>query len=381
MKKLNPDLLRSNIEKRINEDITSGRVGGCSCMVMQSGKVLYEGFFGNSDIGINVDDNTLFRLASMTKPVTAAAVLICIDRGLLKLDDKVSKFIPRFAKMQIGRMNEGKLEIVGDAQKEITLKDLLTHSSGLGSGDVGNYALSLMRREVEHSCLEKAVDHYSKSALDFEPASAQFYSALFGFDVLAHVVEIATGVPYNEFIEKEICEPLGMQDTTFTPTDEQRARIVPMHDYTDGKPVTVDFPHGGMFEGLPLTYFMGGAGLVSSHRDYSKFVQMLLGKGVYNGKRIISEEMIDAMSSPQLPYEIMPYSERWGLGVRVIVDEEYKRLPVGSFGWSGAYGTHFWVDPENDIAAIYLKNSRFDGGSGAETAANFEKDVTDSFNE
>ena len=236
-----------------------------------------------------------------------------------------------------------------------------------------------MTWEKEQSCLREAVEHYSRSALDFEPFSAQFYSAIFGFDVLARIVEIVSGMQYNDFIRENILEPLGMDDTTFTPTDEQRGRLIPMHDYVDGKAVAVDFPVGGMFEGLPLAYFMGGAGLAATMSDYSRFADMLLNYGEYNGKRIISRELVEAMGTPHVPHEIMPYSERWGLGVRVIVDDEYKRLPVGSYGWSGAYGTHFWVDPENKITAIYMKNSRFDGGSGAETAAHFEEDVTNSF--
>lgn len=377
MKKLNKVLLKENIEKRINADIAAGTVGGCSAIVVQNGEILYENSFSSENFEVN--KNTIFRLASMTKPITAAAVLICIDRGLVSLDDKVSKFVPGFANMQIGKMNDGDLEIVGDAEKEITILHLLTHTSGLGSGDVGNYALSKMTWEKEQSCLKEAVEHYSRSALDFEPFSAQFYSAIFGFDVLARIVEIASGKEYNDFVRENIFEPLGMEDTTFTPSNEQRSRIIPMHDYTDNKSVAVDFPIGCMFEGLPLTYFMGGAGLASTVRDYIKFAEMLLNKGEYNGKQIISKEMVEAMATPHVPHEIMPYSERWGLGVRVIVDEEYKRLPVGSFGWSGAYGTHFWVDPENKITAIYLKNSRFDGGSGAETAAHFEEDVTNSF--
>lgn len=377
MRKLNRSLLKENIEKRINERIASGMVGGCCAAVMQDGELLYKNCFSSQ--GFEVNENTTFRLASMTKPITAAAILICIDRGLVTIEDKVSKFVPGFAKMQIGKMNNGELEIVGDAEKEITILHLLTHTSGLGSGEVGNYALSKMTWEKEQSCLREAVEHYSRSALDFEPFSTQFYSAIFGFDVLARIVEIASGTEYNDFVRENIFEPLGMTDTTFTPTDDQRDRLIPMHDYIDGKAKAVDFPVGGMFEGLPLAYFMGGAGLASTVNDYLKFAEMLLNKGEYNGKRIISQELVEAMGTPQVPHEIMPFSERWGLGVRVIVNEDYKRLPVGSFGWSGAYGTHFWVDPENKITAVYLKNSRFDGGSGAETAAHFEEDVTNSF--
>ena len=119
--------------------------------------------------------------------------------------------------------------------------------------------------------------------------------------------------------------------------------------------------------------------MASTLDDYSAFAEMLLNKGNAGEKQIISPELIEMMATPQLPKSIMPDPQVWGLGVRVITHESYKILPVGAFGWSGAYGTHFWVDPVNKITAVYLKNSAYDGGSGALTAAHFEEDVTNSF--
>ena len=123
---------------------------------------------------------------------------------------------------------------------------------------------------------------------------------------------------------------------------------------------------------------MGGAGLVSTLEDYSHFTDMLMNGGVYGGKRLLSEASIGNMATPRISEYKRNRTRYWGLSVRVITTEEYRVLPVGAFGWSGAYGTHFWIDPVNRIEAIYLKNSRFDGGSGAVTSANFEKDVFDS---
>ena len=127
---------------------------------------------------------------------------------------------------------------------------------------------------------------------------------------------------------------------------------------------------------LPLIYFCGGASLVSSVSDYSNFAEMLLAGGKNaNGERIISHDMINMMQAPSVSNEVMPGPQKWGLGVRVITSDDYTHLPVGSFGWSGAYGAHMWVDTTNKITAVYMKNSLYDGGSGALTAVNFEDDI------
>ena len=153
-----------------------------------------------------------------------------------------------------------------------------------------------------------------------------------------------------------------------------------MHIKENGKSGVFEMKEGCVFENVPVTHYLGGAGLISSLDDYTSFAKMLLNKGEINGNRVISEKAVKLISTPQVPESIMPGNERWGLGVRVITSENYRYLPVGTFGWSGAYGTHFWIDPVNSIAAVYMKNSMYDGGSCAVTAANFEKDVFNSFN-
>ena len=168
-----------------------------------------------------------------------------------------------------------------------------------------------------------------------------------------------------------------MKDTTFVPSEEQWARMIKMHDLVDGKAVEGFIPKGYVSRDIPCTNYLGGGGLVSTLGDYWNFAEMLLGGGVFKGRRVISEESVRALSSPQIPEELQPGVARWGLAMRVVVGEH--RRPVGSYGWSGAYGTHFWVDPENKITAVYMKNSFYDGGSGAKTSAEFEKDVYASF--
>ena len=378
MKIIDEKILGHEIEKSIKEDIENGRVGGAAVCVWQSGKELYRNYFSNIAGGFDVKEDTIFRMASMTKPITAVAVLILVDRGLISLDDKVSDYIKGFEEMPLGRVENAEVISVGKAQNPITVRHLLSHTSGLISGPVGEKMLAKFP-VAERVSLEKVVDYYTNCPLDFDPFTQQAYSGVAAFDVLARVVEIVSGKSYSVFLAEEIFEPLGMKDTTFAPDDEQWSRMIPMHDRADEKSVIADFPKGSIFGGFPTSYTCGGAGLASTLGDYLKFAKMLYNRGEANGKRIISEQAFDEMIKPQVSQEIMPGSEQWGLSVRVITSEN-NLLPVGAFGWSGAYGTHFWIDPETHVIAVYMKNSLYDGGSGAVTARDLEKNVKTAMN-
>lgn len=379
MRRLNPELLRKNIEKTVNGDIESGRVGGAAVKVMQNGKTLYRADFGYSDCDNKtpLSSDTIFRLASMTKPITAVAILIQVSRGLVDLFDPVYKFLPEYAELDLGALDENKQIVrTGKARNTVRVIHLVTHSSGIGCFELGDMQLAQMKPENKQS-IATVVDYFANAAISFEPYTAQMYSPVVGFDILARIVEITSGMPYREFVKKEIFTPLGMADTTCVPTDEQWARVISMHNYVDGKGVSADVGSRYIFGGFPLTYNCGGAGIASTVEDYSRFASMLLSGGEYNGVRILPESLARSMSIPHLPETVMPYHEIWGLSVRVIVGEN--TLPVGSYGWSGAYGTHFWIDPENKIVAIYMKNSYYDGGADASTARRFESDVMNCF--
>ena len=151
--------------------------------------------------------------------------------------------------------------------------------------------------------------------------------------------------------------------------------MVGMHNYQEGVGIAEPTIPGCVVDDCPVTHPLGGAGLVSTLDDYIKFAQMLLNKGMAPGGRVLEEQWVEQMAVPQLPVELMSEHVNQGLGVRVITGDGYPWLPDGTFGWSGAYGTHYWVDPVNEIVAVYLKNSRYDGGSGALTGKHFEEDV------
>lgn len=381
MKKLDPALLSKNIESRVESDIARHNICAASVIVNQNGRLIYKKHFGVICPGNEtpVSDSTLYRLASMTKPITAVAVMTLVDRGLIDPDDPIEKYLSAFADMSIGEPSpEWELRCAGPAGIKPTIRHLLSHSSGIGSGWVGDRTFAMMTAE-DHRTLENAVNAFAKQWLSYEPGTKQEYSPIAAFDVLARVIEVVSEKDIGSYLNEKIFVPCGMKDTTFVPTPEQRERLVAMHKKeTDGSSFD-PMPDGCIFETIPVTHPLGGGGLISSLADYSNFAEMLLNGGVCNGNRIVSEAAIAEMSSPQVATEIQPGNERWGLGVRVITGEAYTKLPVGAFGWSGAYGTHFWVDPVNKVTAVYMKNSRHDGGAEAETAANFEQDVFDSF--
>ena len=377
MYKLNKELLKTNIEKAALYDLENNKVFGSAYCVIQGQEVIYQKCFGTMavDNTAPVTENTIFRLASMTKPITAVAILILVERGLLSLSDKVSDYLPEFKDVHIMQITEsGCLIDLGKAQNEITICNLLTHTSGIGNEPLKEAKMT----DDDRKDLDTTVGFYSRMGLDFEPGTKQQYSGTGAFDVLARIIEKVTDTDYMDFLTQEIFTPCSMTNTTFIPTEEQWEKVIAMHNRVDGKNCVEKMIENRVFSVFPCTHYLGGAGLVSTLSDYSKFAKMLLNKGKTPTRHIIREDTFKLLHTPFVSEAIMPGYERWGLGVRVIVSEDYDTLPVGAFGWSGAYGTHFWVDPTNNIAAIYMKNSLFDGGAGNESARNFEKAVNES---
>ena len=383
MKRLNQAKLTELLHNRLADDMADGRIGGTGLCVMQDGKEIFKAYSGKwsyaQDIPLTDEngDGTIFRLASMTKPITAIATLIQVARGKFTLDTPITEFLPAYGNMWVGALEDGKVVAKEPAKRILTPRMLLSHQNGLHAGELGN--LQGLGSLEDMQDLTHLVDYCATLKLDFQPTEAQMYSPTAAFDVCARLVELTSGMPYNEFVTKEIFEPLGMTNTTFTPTEEQWSHFIRMHNRieTDGAGVSEDAPTqpGSIFENFPITWFSGGAGLCSTLPDYVTFAEMLVNEGrLPNGNQLVPAELIREMATPWVSFEVMPAWERWGLGVRVITDERHW-LPVTTFGWSGAYGSHFWVDPVNKITAVYMKNSRYDGGAGSQTSIHFEQDV------
>ncbi len=370
MKQLSRKILDENIEKIANYDLDNHNLFGSSYLVFQNDEIILKKHYGYTDIDASeiVNDGTIYRLASMTKPITAVAVLILVQRGLLSLDDPVSKFLPEFDDIHIITMDGKDL---GKPKTKVNIMHCLTHTSGFGS----EKSIDLTDDDMKN--MANTIRVFSDAGLDFEPFENSVYSAVGAFDVLGTIIEKVTGWDYARFLKKEIFEPCNMKDTTFAPTDEQQKRIISMHNKKNEKNEIGKTYPGCVFERFPNEHKLAGAGLVSTLDDYSNFAKMLLQKGEFDGKRIISEETFEKLRKSYMPMGAISELEGWGLGVRVILNESYGPLPVGAFGWSGAYGSHFWIDPENEIFGVYMKNSRFDGGAGNASARRFETAVSE----
>ena len=372
MKHLDPTILQARLETRLHDDLSSGRVGGAVLAVWQNGRPVYENCFGTHSPADRVPlaRNAIFRMASMTKPVTAVAALSLIEEGKLSLCDPVARYLPAFARLPIV---DEQLSPCGYAQNTLTVWHLLTHTSGLGGGAVGAAQLAKMTREQKAS-LPASIDYYAGMGLQFEPGSAVLYSGVPGFDVLGAILELVDERPLEEVLRRRIFDPCQMPDTTFFPTPAQWERMITVHDYVDGKAQVAACNPGCIFVDFPASHPLGGAGLVSTLDDYLSFAEMLQNDGTCNGNRVLSPASIAMMSRPHVSHALQPKTRRWGLAVKVVTDPD-PSLPLGAWGWSGAYGTHFWIDPANRITAIYLKNSEYDGGGGAVTNLHFEEDV------
>ena len=371
---LNEELLVKNIEHVAQYDISNNKVFGSAYLVYQEGNLMFEKCYGTLSLKIYtpITHDTLFRLASMTKPITSVATLILADRGLLSLDDRVDKYLPQFNDV---RITDGSYNDLGKPKNIPTIRHILSHTSGIGSsgGKVQNMT------DADRKTIDNTIDFLIRTGLDYEPGSKQMYSGMGAFDVLTKIIELVSGMDFLSFLEKEIFMPCNMLDTTFVPNAGQYERLVNMHTCIDDKNAEFEMPAGCIFENFPCTHYLGGAGLVSTLCDYSKFAKMLLNKGKIGNIQILREGTFNSLCTPQISKDIMPGTESWGLGVRVITEETYTHLPAGAFGWSGAYGSHFWIDPTNKIIAVFMKNSKIDGGAGNESARGFEQAVYSSF--
>lgn len=383
---LNTDKLSDNITASTQARLEAGTLTGAHIIVNQNGETVFNKTFGKKSVnGEPLSKDAVYRIASMTKPVTAVAMLIEYERGTIDIYDDVAKYLPEFSEMNIAKVDEngeavinsdGKIEIAGKAQNKIKVYQLVSHTNGIicgmKEGDVFN---KYVAENPSTITLEKAVDFISHQPLLFEPGTQQSYSTQ-SYDVMARIIEKVSGKSYEQYLKDNIFTPLGMTDTTFAPSQEQFERMVAVHYEKDGVVTDVVTPEGVVFSTYPVNYPAAGAGLASTASDYLKFAQMLASGGVAaDGTRILGEKYVRLMATPVPETDkIMNGTVRWGLGVRVFAKSDGD-LPKGSFGWSGAYGTHFWIDPVNHIVALYMKNSASDGGAGCQTGNEFEQDV------
>lgn len=342
----------TGINRFVDGLIASGEVSGAVTLVARDGRIVHLQAQGVTDLVSRqpMRSDTLMRIASMTKPIVAVSVLMLVEEGKLRLDDPVSRFIPAFKDVKAAVTRGGTTYGV-PVDRPLTLTDLLTHTGGLVSGPVSTAAAApvMDRRRAEGI---KALDDLASVPLEFQPGTRWAYSGLAGFELLARIVEIASGQRFGVFAQQRIFGPLGMKDTTFWPTDAQRARMATL--YVQGDKGISPNPDPDRLNTPVLD--SGGGGLITSIESYGRFAMMLANGGELDGVRLLAPGTVRLMGS-RIIADTLPGrqpGEGYGLGVRVVTDPAARRtlLGLGSYGWSGAYGTHFWVDPSRKLTAI-----------------------------
>lgn len=359
------------INQLVQRAIDHGRVTGAITMVSRKGQVAHFAAQGQMDLEAKTPmrKDAIFRMASMSKPVTGVAILMLMEEGKLRLGDPVSRFIPEFKGANVAMAKattsaapagqprpEPEIYTV-PAERDITIRDLLTHTSGLESGGVGTRPGARLAPRRTASNLAAYVPTLGAVPLDFQPGSQWRYSALAGIEVLGRIVEIASGQTFDQFLKQRIFDPLEMTDTAFFPTDDRMPRVVTLYDERDGTLVRIDTPAWL----ATRTLFSGGGGLWSTADDYMRFGQMLVNGGVLNGKRLLSPRTVDLMASNHVG-ELYTGIGRavkgmgFGLTVDVVLDHVAagRRVSTGSFGWGGAFGTYFWVDRKEQMVGLLM---------------------------
>ncbi|MBQ7185088.1 MAG: serine hydrolase [Clostridia bacterium] len=354
------------IQNTLSRFVSDGQIAGCSVRVTRRDTVLYEGNFGYADIENKapMSDETIFPIASMSKVVTVAGIMRLYERGLFKMWDPVSAYLPGFKHPKIAAEKpDGTCEIV-DARGEVTMRQLFTMTSGIPYPGKDTAAARL-RLEKEKEYMAKGLpipdtvrycDLVGTLPLAFEPGEKWMYG--FSIDVLGAVIEVLSGQTLGEYLKENIFDPLGMTDTGFFVPADKQDRIATLYHIHEGmKPAGRDYP-----DRKPV-FESGGGGLFSTVRDYSRFARMLLGGGTLDGARILGRKTVDLIATDHLtPGQQATHNwdtQRgygYGLGVRVMKDTAAAGIngSVGEWGWDGAFGNWFCVDPGEEMTCVYL---------------------------
>jgi CubicO group peptidase (beta-lactamase class C family) len=351
--------------------VDSNRIGGAVALVLRDGQVAYQRAVGWSDVASRrpMTQDAIFRIASQTKALTSAAVLMLVEEGRIALDDPVSRFMPAYARTNVAlRADSGRSP--APARRAITVRDLLTHTAGISYGTDPHVGPQYAARALgpaagwgwytadkdEPICT--TMDRLATLPFVAQPGESFVYG--YNTDILGCVVERASGLSLDEFLRTRITGPLGMTDTHFFLPPAKRTRLVAVHA-ADSSGRLTRAPEGARGQGHyvdgPRRSFSGGAGLVSTARDYGLFLQMLLNRGELDGVRYLSPKMVDVMTSNQSGTLFTRPGQGFGLGVAVVERTGADGLAsVGSYSWGGAYGSTYRADPAERLVIVFMIN-------------------------
>ena len=352
------------MQKYIDENLTPGVLTA----IMRKGKIVHLKTQGYMDVEneIPLQEDSIFRIASMTKPIASIALMILWEEGHFQLNDPVSKFIPSFSQTKVSSTGDvsGKTGTLENPKREITIRDMLTHTAGLANSYIGNRQAyrSAMNLPRPKSNAEQ-IDRLSKLPLNYHPGEQWQYSA--ATNVVGHLVEIISGQSLDIFLEERIFMPLDMKDTHFYLEDTKGGRLTAQ--YVPGKNNEIKLQDPGSEKSRwitsPRNIFSGGGGLVSTARDYLRFQQMVLNAGELNGIRILAPSTVSLIlenHTDDLPIWLTGPGTGFGLGYGVIVDRGKASTPLseGSAYWGGAYCTISWIDREKDLVGLMMTQVR-----------------------
>jgi CubicO group peptidase (beta-lactamase class C family) len=354
-------VLLDRIAPQMQRFVDRGEVSGVVSLVARRGKIAHFSALGLADVesGRPMQPDTIFAIASMTKPITATAVMMLQDEGKLSIDDPVAKYLPEFADV---KLRDGTAP-----QRAITLRHLLTHTSGLGGS------------QQNEGTLAETAAALARRPLDFEPGTRWQYGP--GLSVCGRVVEVVSGMPLERFLSERLFEPLGMRDTTFLPNDAQRGRLARLYQPgPQGK--SLQRADHWLLDLSPDRSPNPSGGLFSTADDMARFYQMILDGGRWQGKQILSEKAVRLMTTihtGDLPTGFTP-GNGWGLGWCVVADPQgtTRALSPGSYGHGGAFGTQGWVDPQREMVFVLLiQRTGFGNSDGSDIRATLQQLAVD----
>lgn len=335
------------------------QIPGVDMIIYKDGEQIYRHSNGHSDYDKKtpVSDKDLYHIYSASKISTCIGTLKLVEDGVIGLDDPVSKYLPEYANITVKTEN-GPVPV----KNTMTVRHLLSMQGGLDYNIYRGKVMDVVKEKKDSVTTKDIANAFATAPLDFEPGTHFAYSLC--HDALGGVIEAATGMLFSEYLKKAIFDPLEMYDTTFHPTEEQKARITAQYTFNSntGKIEPTAYSFG---DGIPSTYEAGGAGIVTSVNDYIKLIAALANKGTgLNGYKLLKPETVKLYSTPQLGEESLKDSLKrfeqqkgytYGLGCRIFIDDKGSTCALGHFGWDGAAGTYCMIDTENNLAYVYAQ--------------------------
>ena len=359
------------IEQLMEAYIADGKSAGMLTLVSRGGEIANICCRGNADIAsaTPIRENTIFRIYSMTKPITSVALMTLFEQGHFELDDAAKRWIPALGKLEV--YGQGKLD------SDITVRQLLTHTAGFSYGfepetsPVDRLYAEVWRQRIQDQTLQQVMQQVLEFPLVAQPGTLWHYSI--ATDICAYLVELISDRPFADYLQSTIFDPLQMFDTAFEVSADRIDRFATLYGYREDDPLaqleTNDrSPFISSISGIPVRLHSGGAGLVSTASDYWRFAQMMLNRGHMDGRRILAAKTVDLMTSNQLPENLLPMSFNgvapgpfrgygFGLGYAINMDPTATAAAGsrGDFGWGGLADTYCWVDPKKELVAILMQ--------------------------